>query len=1114
MADDDRVVWRLANRHGIWKRANGSWHPEHNETALDQWNAGRVNDVLISPDNAITIASDWGGIWRMTGSGDAPVCVSDNWAHSQFNSLAQGPDGAEHIFAGGEALYMTDLSRPLPTLDWIELKSVAAQFSNAGFIYDVLILRGSRIIVLACSLGVLWARIPPAPPKPAGCLAALLGLGSPPAALDTFTWRQAKVENATAGGFFSLAESARPENVTPVPRAEFPIVETIMAGGLGNMGPAGPFWGAWEAGELVLQPAALFRDNNDLSDKRSILGRTMVTSFAPNRNIGYALPTDQTIDRIFGVFKTVDGGRNWVFTGEKLLRADPELKLAEVIGHQVNSRNLCIGLSNADQDIVAIGANDPALSFDGGQTWQQPAHDNKVKDQRHWITDHLHPDLTSAVFAIAGANQNSFHVTSDGGLAQVRWGIGAWIIESDFRENLQNGNLYAVVLEGHTLTLFNLSSRGNPPSWTREATITMKATDAGCLIQSSFKSGDSEHGNLEVVVVEGNDLVHYWCAIQQGKYANWQRGGVITSDATGPGCIIQSDFGGGDHGNFEVVALEGTNLVHYWHDNSNVASPWQRGATITSKATAAGCIIQSDFLFGGDHGNFEVVVLEGADLVHYSHDNSDVSLPWSGPTLITNQAAGSARIFQADYKTDDDAHTNFELIVKETSVISHWIRNNSDPAFPWERRATITAAGHKAFGPGCAFQGSYGTDEIHGNFELLVPEDGGVVHYVRDNGQAVSPWLRTHVLTESDFTFRSDYNRRLANLQFFGTFGASVADPAAVVGPTQDNGNVFSVVNDDGTPWFQLNEGDGVAAFFLRGDAGTTVLNENNGTTASRSAHWDSGRRELIPDNNQPTNEPGVQDVISVANLPAPERAKGLVHEGHGQVYCLVEKPEKLPNGSSFLALAAQKSAIYALARLSDGSSFLWEYQLSVSGVQGVDPITAIGSANGVTAIVSALTTDKNFTTQYWCKFFLVNLVTKNVSAMMINPARKENPSARTIAMVSEKEAYAIVNGIQIWCWNGSEWLVRASPPLSSFDLDFVDIAVDTETTPPTIFVASRRAVYISRDSANSWQRASKNLPASIWCEGIQCVRDSAGAHAYLATFGRSVWIADAKEGW
>jgi hypothetical protein len=40
--------------------------------------------------------------------------------------------------------------------------------------------------------------------------------------------------------------------------------------------------------------------------------------------------------------------------------------------------------------------------------------------------------------------------------------------------------------------------------------------------------------NLEVVVREGNHLVHYWAEL--GK--EWNRGGVVTSRATGPGAVV------------------------------------------------------------------------------------------------------------------------------------------------------------------------------------------------------------------------------------------------------------------------------------------------------------------------------------------------------------------------------------------------------------------------------------------------------------------------------------------------------------------------------------------------------------------------------------------------
>ncbi len=94
--------------------------------------------------------------------------------------------------------------------------------------------------------------------------------------------------------------------------------------------------------------------------------------------------------------------------------------------------------------------------------------------------------------------------------------------------------------------------------------------------------------------------------------------------------FIQSTFG--NPRNFEVVVLEGKNLVHYFHDNSKdlVSSPWVRLQTITTAATGPGCIIQSTF----GNGNFEVVVPEGKNLVHYFHDNSNPGLPWGRVQVV------------------------------------------------------------------------------------------------------------------------------------------------------------------------------------------------------------------------------------------------------------------------------------------------------------------------------------------------------------------------------------------------------------------------------------------------------------------------------------------------
>jgi len=167
-----------------------------------------------------------------------------------------------------------------------------------------------------------------------------------------------------------------------------------------------------------------------------------------------------------------------------------------------------------------------------------------------------------------------------------------------------------------------------------------------CIVEGDFRSNG--HGNLEAALFSGGQVQHmYGTAVSGG--IEWRPGQVISRDATGPASMIQSDFKSGDHGNFEVVVLEGNQLVHYFHDNSDVSLPWQRGQVISTAASGPGAIIQSDFK-SGDHGNFEVVVLEGNQLVHYFHDNSDVSLPWQRGQRITR--ATMYVFFTTDHVSD------------------------------------------------------------------------------------------------------------------------------------------------------------------------------------------------------------------------------------------------------------------------------------------------------------------------------------------------------------------------------------------------------------------------------------------------------------------------------
>jgi hypothetical protein len=102
--------------------------------------------------------------------------------------------------------------------------------------------------------------------------------------------------------------------------------------------------------------------------------------------------------------------------------------------------------------------------------------------------------------------------------------------------------------------------------------------------------------------------------------------------------ILQSDFGSGGHGNFEVVVPVGNSLVHFYHDNSDVSLPWGRGQNITDACNGWGSLMRSNF-GPFDHRNFELLVEECTQsLAAYWHPNQDVSLPWMRDQVLIGES--------------------------------------------------------------------------------------------------------------------------------------------------------------------------------------------------------------------------------------------------------------------------------------------------------------------------------------------------------------------------------------------------------------------------------------------------------------------------------------------
>lgn len=273
---------------------------------------------------------------------------------------------------------------------------------------------------------------------------------------------------------------------------------------------------------------------------------------------------------------------------------------------------------------------------------------------------------------------------------------------------------------------------GPPPPLPPKTLVEAQATGPGSITQTDF----TDHGqpNFDLVALQGHDLVHYWRS-NGDVLQPWHRGEVITDHATGPGAIIQSDFGRefrGGHGNLEVVVPEGDHLTEYFK-NSNLDGPWQQVTTFGSGVTGAPSFIQSDMgREFGQHGNFEVVVPQGQTIAHYYRINGPTPGAWQGgPTNITG-ADSSASLIQSDYTYQ--GHGNLELLVRQGDQVAHWYHVYGEPENAWHQGQVFA---HGVTGTPALMQSNFGRENPgqHGNLEALIPEGTNLQQWYRPDGQ-------------------------------------------------------------------------------------------------------------------------------------------------------------------------------------------------------------------------------------------------------------------------------------------------------------------------------------------------------------------------------------------
>lgn len=279
--------------------------------------------------------------------------------------------------------------------------------------------------------------------------------------------------------------------------------------------------------------------------------------------------------------------------------------------------------------------------------------------------------------------------------------------------------------------------------WIPTACFGENADSAPALIQGSY---GGEHGNFEVAFRNSsNQLCHWYRDNSDSTNPNppWTISYCFNANAISAPALIQSNYG--IQGNLEVIFQNADNQLCLWFRDDDVDKVWNGpSACFGESVSSAPSLIQSDYVNGGENGNFEAVAQVGSQLCHWYRDNSDPlnpAPPWLGPTCFGNNVSPAPSLIQSNY---GGAHGNFEVIAQVGTQVCHWYRDNSDPsnpAPPWLGGPPDDCFGNSVSSAPSLIQSSYGGD--HGNFEAVARVGSQLCHWYRDNSTDPPEWKET-----------------------------------------------------------------------------------------------------------------------------------------------------------------------------------------------------------------------------------------------------------------------------------------------------------------------------------------------------------------------------------
>ena len=296
------------------------------------------------------------------------------------------------------------------------------------------------------------------------------------------------------------------------------------------------------------------------------------------------------------------------------------------------------------------------------------------------------------------------------------------------------------------------------------------STPNGNYIQSDF-------GNYEMVVQDGQKFVHYWRDNNDPKHP-WHYGSEVQAGSNlGPNfgpmldsvSLFQDDFPSRlyPHGNFEVLAhftqrtdtippVTTDHLANYYFDFKE--SQWHGPFEIKADGNFITGVTEKPVIIQSDFGNFEMVVPQGNTLMHYWRDNSDGGQPWQyanhpwhkGFEIVSlgilRQHLGKVAFFQSKRFTNGPSNNgNFEVMIHLTEQSGVVGGGTLDFLYTYTldwgtgkwTSAPVVADG--TFVSGVTGRPAYIQSDF-GNYELIVQQGNRLAHYWRDNSAPNHPW--------------------------------------------------------------------------------------------------------------------------------------------------------------------------------------------------------------------------------------------------------------------------------------------------------------------------------------------------------------------------------------